>query len=282
MGVISGAGESTGRRRRAANGGPNRPTVQSGDEAFRHALQEAAKDPEARVRVAAIRGLGTLHHEPASEAILRAAWTNPKEAYGARTTALRTLIRWKVKDADELLSAALKNPAGKHRLAAMALELFLEQAGPKARELAAVYAPYGQPHELRSAALGALERLAKDDPALQDLIIPMIDDPDRNVRTRAWRLAGSLKVKKALPALEARLSKESGGSTGFVGFGAFPTHQVLESAIKELKGAGASSPAATAPDSSSSLSELEKQAENLEKLATELRKKLEVLKSPAH
>ena len=136
---------------------------------------------------------------------------------------------------------------------------------------------------LRSAALDALDRLAKDDPALQDLIIPMIDDPDHNVRTRAWRLAGSLKVKKALPALEARLSKEGGGSTGFVGFGAFPSRQVLENAIHELKGSGSKSsavPSASA-DPAKSLTDLEKQAENLENLAKELRKKIEALKPAA-
>jgi aminopeptidase N len=276
--LISGTGESTGRRRRAAFAGPARPAAESGDEAFRHALQEAARDSEARVRVAAIRGLAALKHDAQSEAILRAAWSNPKEAYGARTTALRTLVRWKVKGADELLSSALKIPAGKHRLAATALELHLEQPGPKARELTAVYASYGQPHALRLAALNALDRLAKDDPALQDLIIPMIDDPDRSVRSRAWRLAGSLKVKKALPALEARLSKEDIGSTGFVGLGAFPSRQVLESAINELKGAGAKSPAA---DPSKSLTDLEKQAENLENLAKELRKHIEALRPSA-
>ncbi len=278
--LISGVAENIGRRRRMP-GGPPRPTAVSGDEAFRHALQEAAKDHEPRVRVAGIRGLAALKQDVQSEAILRAAWSNPKESYGARTTALRTLVRWKVKDADELLGSALKNPAGKHRLAATALEIHLEQAGPEARELAALYTPYGQPHELRSTALNALERLAKDDPALQDLIIPMIDDPDRTVRTRAWRLAGSLKVKKALDALEARLSKESSGSTGFVGFGAFPSRQVLENAIKELKGAGASSSKAPAADSSKPLSDLEKQAETLEKMAKELRQKIEALKPAA-
>ena len=279
--LISGGGESAGRRRRAAFAGPARPATESGDEAFRHALQEAARDSEARVRVAAIRGLAALKHDAQSEAILSAAWSNPKEAYGARTTALRTLVSWKVKGADELLSSALKTPTGKHRLAATALELHLEQPGPKARELTALYASYGQPQALRSAAMNAFDRLAKDDPALQDLIIPMIDDPDRSVRFRAWRLAGSLKVKKALPALEARLSKEGGGSTGFVGFGALPSRQVLESAINELKGAGAKSPAVPAADPSKSLTDLEKQAENLENLAKELRKHIEALKPSA-
>ncbi|HMF35164.1 MAG TPA: M1 family metallopeptidase, partial [Isosphaeraceae bacterium] len=116
--ISGGGGESTGRRWRAALAGPARPAAESGDEAFRHTLQEAARDSEARVRVAAIRGLAALKHDAQSKAILRAAWSNPKEAYGARTTALRTLVSWKVKGADELLSSALKTPTGKHRLAA--------------------------------------------------------------------------------------------------------------------------------------------------------------------
>jgi aminopeptidase N len=277
--LISAGGESAGRRRRAAFAGAARPAAESGDESFRHALLEAAKDSEARVRVAAIHGLAALKHDAQSEALLRAAWSNPKEAYGARTTALRTLVGWKVKGADELLSSALKTPAGKHRLAATALELQLEQTGPKARELTALYARYGQPRELRSAALNALDRLAKDDPALQDLIIPMVDDPDRNVRFRAWRLAGSLKIKKALPALEARLSKEGSGSSGFVGFGAFPSRQVLEGAIKDLKETGAKPAEGSAADRSKSMTDLEKQAENLENLVKELRKHIEALKS---
>jgi hypothetical protein len=188
------------------------------------------------------------------------------------------LVRWRVKGVDELLSSALKTRAGKHKLAAAALELHLEQPSPKARELTALYASYGQPQALRSAALNAMDRLAKDDPALQDLIIPMIDDPDRSVRTQAWKLAGSLKVKKALPALEARLSKEGAGTTGFTGFGAFPPRRELESAINELMRAGAKTAADGAANPTKSQTDLEKQAENLENLAKELRKRIEALK----
>ena len=152
-------------------------------------------------------------------------------------------MAWKIKDADELLSSAFKVPAGKHTLAATALELLLEQPGPKARELAALYSKYGQPRALRSTAIAAFDRLAKDDPALQDLIIPMVDDPDRTVRFRAWGLAGSLKLKKALPALEARLGQENFGFTGFAGFGV----RQLQEAIAALKEPGPKATASTAP-----------------------------------
>jgi aminopeptidase N len=236
---------------------------------------EAAKDHEARVRVAAIRGLARLKHSPESESILRAAWSNSKETYGARRSALRGLVTWKVKDCDELLAAGLKVPAGKHSLAATALELLLEQPDAKARELAALYSRYGQPQALRSTAIGAFDRLAKDDPALQDLVIPLVDDPDRSVRFRAWGLARSLNLKKALPALEARLGHENFGFTGFTGIGA----RQLQETINALKGSGANTPATPAADQSKSITDLEKQAEDLEVRARDLRKRIEALKS---
>ena len=105
--------------------------------------------------MAAIDGLAKLKRDDATEALFRAAWNNPKEAYGARKAALRGLVAWKVKDADQLLDEALKIPADHHSIAATALELLLQTPGPKARELAALYSQYGQPRALRSEAVGA-------------------------------------------------------------------------------------------------------------------------------
>jgi aminopeptidase N len=244
-----------------------------GDEAFRQTLIEASRDKEARVRVAAIRALARLKKEPDAEVLLRQVWTNPKEAYGARRAALRGLVTWKVKDADQLLASALKLPDGKHTLAASGLELLLEQPGTKARELAALYVNYGQPRALRSAALDAFDRLAKDDPALQDVVVPLVDDPDRMVRFQALRLARSLNLKKALPALEARLTHENFGFTGFSGFGA---RQVQET-INALKG-GNKEATASGGDAAKNSFDLEKQAEELEARARDLRKRIEALR----
>src|SRR5262249_37495358 len=144
--LLAGGEEGPGRGRRRMMQAPS-PAARA-DEAYRSALLEGAKDPQARVRVAGIRGLARLKHDAESEAILRAAWSNPEEAYGARRAALRGLVAWKVKDADELLTLALKLPAGKHTLASTALELLLDEPGPRARELAATYSRYGQPRAL--------------------------------------------------------------------------------------------------------------------------------------
>jgi len=248
----------------------------SGDETFRAALIEGANDSEARVRSAAIGGLARLKQEVASEALLRAAWTNPKEAYGARKAALRGLVDWKVKDAESLLADALKITADHHSIAAMALEIMLEAPGGKARELAALHSKYGQPESLRSAAIGAFPRLAKDDPALQDILVELVDDADRSVRSRAWMAVRELGVKKALPRLQARLARES------VGFSSF-TRRILEEAINALKQPGRQpgGDGDAIPGETKSIAELEGQAAELELKTKELRSRIAALKLKA-
>ena len=127
----------------------------NGDETSRAALLEAAENSEAKIRVAALEGLAKLGPDSACERVLCAAWTNPKEAYGARRAALRGLVAWKVNDSEHLVDGALKITADHHSIAATALGLILQTPGPKARELAALYSQYGQPRALRAEAVGA-------------------------------------------------------------------------------------------------------------------------------
>ena len=221
---------------------------------------EAAKGPEARVRVSAVAGLAKLNRDDAAEKILRAVWTNPKEAYGARKNALRGLVAWKVKDADRSARGALEVSADHHSIAATALDLMLETPGAKSRELAALYSKYGQPESLRSSAIGAFPRLAKDDPSLQDVLVELADDHDRSVRFQAWNAVRELGVKKALPVLEARLARESADFGG-------NTRLVLKEAIEALKGKGGEPKAATGAtaEQAKTIAELERQAADLEK-----------------
>ncbi len=118
----------------------------NGDEIFRAALIEAAKAPEARVRVAAIAGLARLSRDDTAEAVLRAAWTNPKEAYGAPPG--RACVGWspgRSKTPTSCLPMRSHDPADHHSIAATALEILLQNPGAKSRELAALYSKYGQP-----------------------------------------------------------------------------------------------------------------------------------------
>lgn len=232
-----------------------------GDEAYRAALLEGAKDAEPRVRAAAVTGLAKLPRDLLAESVLRAILANPKEPYGARRAALRGLVAWKVKDADRLIDETLKNPAGKYTLAQTALELKLEGPASSARETAALYSRYGQPGPLRSTALAAFFRLAKDDVALQEALVPLVDDSNPQVRLQAWRAVRTLGVKKALPALEAQRSKEQSG------FMQDHRLRTLDDAIAALK-------AKTSVAPSSNVKDLETQAAELEKKAKELRAKI--------
>jgi aminopeptidase N len=246
----------------------------NGAEVFRAALIEGASDHEPRVRVAAIGGLGRLRRTEKSEAVLRAAWNDPKQPYGSRKAALRGLVRWKVKDAPELLDKALKITAGDHTIAVDALDLSLATPGAKARELAALYTKKGQPPSLRSTAVGAFSRLAKNDPALEKTLIELCNDSDRMVRFMSWMAVRQLKLKKALPVLEARVGRDH------LGFGGIPG-DFLADTIKELKEEGSkrarSNPAPTRAKAiaelETELGELNRKSDELANQIAELRRK---------
>jgi hypothetical protein len=220
-----------------------------------------------------LTGLARLKKDNASEALFRAAWANPKEAYGARKAALRGLVAVRVDDADSLLKGALKITVDNYSIAATALQLVLEKPAAGAREMAAIYSRYGQPARLRSTAVGAFARLAKDDPALQDLLVDLVDDRDRMVRFQAWTSVRELGVKKALPRMQARLADESRGFSGF-------TRRALQEAISALK-EPQQKPESDNPALASeaqSIAELEGQASDLERKTSELRSRIAALK----
>jgi aminopeptidase N len=242
----------------------------TGDESSRAALLEAAGSVEAKIRVAALVGLAKLNHHDVTEALFRAAWGNPKEPYGARKAALRGLVACKVKDRDQLLDLALKIRADRHTIAAEALALLLEEPGPKARELAVLYSRYGQPRAMRMAAVNAFGRLAKDDTVMQDLLITMIADPERSVRFRTWFTVRELKLKKASPALTARLDQEA---TGFSGFGV----RILKDTLEALQDPAPQAAAAEA--AAKTIEDLKRQAADLETKAKDLREKIDAVRA---
>jgi aminopeptidase N len=247
----------------------------NGEETFLPALIEAAGDSQARVRVAAVGGLAKLPRNDATLALLRKTVSNSKEAYGARTAALRALSAWKVPDIDELLESGLKISSGHHVIAATSLSLLLERPGAKARELAVLYSRYGQPTVLRSAAMSAFFRLAKDDAALQEILVGLVADRDQSVRIQAWSALRTLGVKKAIPAMEAQLARER------VGFMQGFSHQMLEEAIGSLRNQR-DEPKTTgngpAIDAGKTVADLEVQAADLELKARDLKSKIAALK----
>ncbi|WP_165072678.1 M1 family aminopeptidase [Paludisphaera rhizosphaerae] len=247
-------------------------TIARGEEPFRAALVEAAAAAEPRVRVEAVTGLSRLSRDGASEDLLRKIWADPEAPYGARKAALRGLTAWRVADAEKILNSALTMTVGRHTLASTALSLLMDRPGSQAREMAAAYLAPGQPPRLRYAALQALEKLAEDDAALQDLIVPLAEDADRNVRTRAWELIRTHRIKKAIPVLEKRLQTED------FGFNA-DARGTLENALKALK-EPESAPESEKPKEDDAptvdpLSDVRKQLDAIDQQIREIRKRLD-------
>ena len=141
----------------------------------------------------------------------------------------------------------------------------------RSRELAALYSRYGQPTALRTTALGAYSRLAKDDPALQDILVSLIDDPDASVRYQVMGAVRELKLTRALPALRARLAHESSGFSAF-------TRRRLQETIEALQGPSSTAVAGGPADAAKGVAELEAQAAELEVKARDLRGRIAAFK----
>ena len=233
----------------------------------RPALLEAAKDPEARVRVEAVRGLAALPLDPALEALLRATWADATAPYGARRVALGALVRGKVKDADDLIAAALKDPADDRSLARAALNALLERGGRPAREAAVLYSGAGQPAGLRAAAIPALIRHAKDEPQAEQLLIGLLDDPLPRIRGSAASALAAGGVVAALPKLEQQLATLTGRD-----------REQLEPLVAGLKRQAVSPAGAAAPAESKEAADLDRQAADLDLQAKDLRNRAEALR----
>jgi aminopeptidase N len=238
-------------------------------EPCRAALLEAAKAPEPHVRVAALVGLAALKLDPALEKLCRATWANRTEPYGARTAALRALGRGKVKDADELLDAALKDPSGNHELARAALQIILDRGGQRSREAAVIYTRRGQPMTLRMTAVRALSQQAKENPQAEKLLMGLLDDASSRMRSMAAFVIASGGFSSALPRLQQMLAQTDR-----------PFRRMIASGIDELKQKKERS-ANEADAGAKEAADLERQAADLEIQAKELRNRSEALKIKA-
>jgi aminopeptidase N len=260
-------------------------TLANGDETSRDTLLKGAKDRDARVRVAALNGLAKLKKDEASETLLRSVWADAKEAYGARVAALEGLVGWKVDDQDALLAAGLKTQSQADRIASAALGQIVQAGGPPAREAALVYSKYGQPVALRGAAVRALGRLAKDDTELQDALIALIDDQSRFVRQAAFGAVTQLELKRAVPALQARLDKEEPvvrpRLEGMIARLKESTPASSSTASSGSQAESAASPSASAADPTKEIADLERQAADLELQAKERRNRAEAVRLKA-
>lgn len=177
----------------------------------RAALIQAANDPNAIVRREALTELTRAPLDPVTEALCRAAWSNPHEAYGVRKTALRALARANVNDLKTLLNQGLKTPSQNDTIAIESFNLLLRQLDDPGR-LALIRsiakAESGCTRELKQAAINAFMGIARNQPQQVDELTAWLADPDPAVRLSVLNALAELKVKSALPALRQRREVE--------------------------------------------------------------------------
>ncbi len=237
-------------------------------EASRLGLLAAAGDPDPRVKAAALAGLSRLKREKVAEDLLRAAFDDPKSTPGLRKAALKGLVGWDVPDRLVLLNRAMEMRSYEDTLAATALGLLADKGGPDARQAVVLAVQPGREDHLRVEAVRALGKLARDDAELQDLLIGLIDDRSPQVRASTFEGLARLKLTKALPKLEGRLTR-----------GPRIDARKVEDAIARLKPEAA--PAGEAKEKEKEAESLDRQAEELDLRARELHNQAETIRLKA-
>ena len=177
----------------------------------RAALIQAAADPNAIVRRDALTELTRSPLDPETEALCRAAWFNPQEAYGVRKAALRALARAKVADLDEILTTGMNTSSQDQVIAVESFNLALRQRDDAGRlELirSVLAADSERPRAMKQAAIAALIGLARSQPKRVDDLVPSLADPDPAVRLATINGLATLNAKSALPALRERRQEE--------------------------------------------------------------------------
>ena len=118
----------------------------------------------------------------------------------------------------------------------------------------------------------AFAHLGKDDSSLQDVLITLIDDPDRSVRMQAWgSRGGHAQVKKS----RSRTYRTTGSGGGRLQRLPVPHARGRNSGIERPRARGCRGARCRGPDNRRA----PKQAADLQKTARELREKIDTLKS---
>ena len=181
------------------------------------------------------------------------------------------LVGWKVKDADALLTAALKISADHHSIAATALGSCSRRPDRRPASWPRFTASTASRQHCGPRRIEKFAALAKDDPPLQEILITLVGDPDQHVRYQTWGAVRALKLTQAYPALKTQLALETSGFSGFA-------HRMLQETLEALqvKDPKVADTRPVAP--AQTIAELERQAADLELKTKELRNRISALK----
>lgn len=170
------------------------------DERAAGALRLALTDPSAHVRAAAADAMRKFKPDPLTVAALKArAASDP--SYMTVAAAVESLSDLHAPGIQGVLARALDQPSNNAEIASAALYGYAKVERRNAIPLEERYARYGAPLDSRNAAIRALGRAGRGDPAVTGFLTGLLGDP--NLRTNFVILASltNLSDAAALPAV---------------------------------------------------------------------------------
>jgi aminopeptidase N len=170
--------------------------------------QSAAGGPGAALfaRQNIVASLGTSK-DPAVATRLEAV-AREDQSYRARAAALDALGRMKSPNAFATLTAAVAGDSPDDFLRNAALRAFGALGDDKAVPTLREWSSIGHPVRARSAAIGSLGRLDKDNPAITQLLAGYLSEPHFAIRFAAINALGNRGDASAIPALETLLTSK--------------------------------------------------------------------------
>jgi HEAT repeat protein len=167
------------------------------------------------VREAAVEALGAKDRASAGAGLLRMLAEDPHPY--VRAAAATAIGRVKAEGAFEALARLLEEDSHNDRLRCGALDGLRHLGDPRGAALAERFLPYdwgkGANHVVRETALRTRCALGAEDRRLDEVVLPLLDDPYHRMRVWAAEMAGTYGLEAATPRLKKMAEEDwDGGS----------------------------------------------------------------------
>jgi len=177
------------------------------------ALLGGMDQEDARVRLAVVEALGTMGEERVCEKLL--AVVGDEESPYVVARAIRALGELKCEKAKRAITKALSRDSHNEVIRQAALDALVTLEAEESLKTVARYTSAGKPRRARPSAISAVGRLGKwmdkkDRP--REMLVELLKDPSRRVRSATVDALGELGDPKAIDDLErfAKTTKDDG------------------------------------------------------------------------
>ena len=174
------------------------------------ALLEGLKDPDSRVRRGVVEALGNFKKESVI-AILKEVFAKD-ESYFTVGGTLEAAAKTKLPGVYDFILEGLKQDSWAEVIRSSVFNALGELKDPKGIEVGMKYTAYGQPYQVRMAAVRALGKLGDSledkKEIIREHLVPLLKDPHHRVRRAVVDALTTLGDRKAIPELEKLAESE--------------------------------------------------------------------------